>query len=185
MSQKRTSYSLAQKSEIIQFALDHQIKDACQKYKVHKSMLSRWIKNMDVINTADPSRKRLLGKVPSLKFDQGSRVEKKMKSGKEHRLAHILNDYSEGDESFLSSISTTASDLAVSVGSSSLSNLESDTSSIEDFQVPIPTIPCPKNTKALHLGEGPSVTEAAMTLWLLTQASRTACGTSSSLIWAK
>ncbi len=67
-SGNRTSYSIEEKRQICQYAFwNSQIK-AAFKFGVHKSMVSRWMKDVEKFQLADPSAKRISGKITKLLF---------------------------------------------------------------------------------------------------------------------
>lgn len=55
----RTSYSAAEKLEIIDYALLENQAKAAFKFGIHKSMVSRWIRDFRKIQSADPENRRI------------------------------------------------------------------------------------------------------------------------------
>ena len=58
-SQNRFSYSAAEKLAIIDYALESSQGAAAYHYGVHKSMISRWMRNLSKIQKADPKTRRI------------------------------------------------------------------------------------------------------------------------------
>ena len=59
MSNKRISYSACDKLKIINFALLTNQTKAAVKFGIHKSMVSRWLKDLRKIKRASPQTRRI------------------------------------------------------------------------------------------------------------------------------
>jgi transposase-like protein len=87
MSNKRISYSACDKLKIINFALLTNQTKAAVKFGIHKSMVSRWLKDLRKIKRASPQTRRI---------GSGRRPYKNLKIEYDEELNGIGNENSGG-----------------------------------------------------------------------------------------